>query len=233
MGRLDKEMTGDLEGITDAPRNSLFAGAAVLFGILGLFAIVEPVFSLFSLASIASGLLVLVFAKTWDLSRLSIHVALGAIFIGLFCGLAGIIYKTTRDGIIHQKAVEVASMYLQALADGDRTLAIKMVGLPQVVEDSEAAGPKASREQKAVRGFLADTTIQEVLQLGNEASWKSTGIRGKVRDGIVIEMSVGFVDEKATNTRPIVVTVKMVPPTKYSVETRNQWLVTSIDQAPL
>ncbi len=233
MGLSDNEISVDPDGIADVPRNSVFAGAAGAFGILGLFAIVAPAFSVFCMASVLCALIVLAFARRWDLSRLSVLTASFCVLVGLFCGLAGIVYQVSRDWIVHEKAAEVATNYMFALAAGDRDTAIKMVGLPPMVEDSDLDGKKTSREQKAVRNFLADPAIQEVIKLGKQASWKSTGLKSKYREGTVIEMAIGFVNENSTNPRPIIVTVKMIPPTKYSAESRNQWFVESINQAPL
>jgi hypothetical protein len=233
MGQLNQHISVDLDGVTDVPQNSILAGLAGLFGILGLLAIVAPLFSGFCLVSILCGGLVLAFAKRWDLSRLSILVASVSILASLFCGLAGLTYQATRDAIVNQKAIEVATNYMLALAKGDRTTAIKMVGLPPMVEDSELGGKEASREQKAVRNFLADPAIQDIIKLGDKASWKSTGIQAKERAGIVLEIAIRFIDEHSTNPRPYIVAVKMVPPTKNSVESRNQWFIESINQAPL
>jgi len=204
-----------------------------LLGVFGLFAIVEPLFLVFCLASIVCGGLVLVFAKRWDLSKVSVRFASLCILLGLFCGLAGFAYQTTRHSIIQQKAIEVAWNYMLALVNGDRATAIKMTGLPQMVDDSELDENKTSREQKAVRSFLADPAIQEVIKLGEKASWKSTGVQAQLRSGIEVELSIGFIDENSTNPRSYYVTVKMTPPTKHSVDSRNQWYVVSINQAPL
>jgi hypothetical protein len=233
MGLSDNPISVDPDGVTDAPRNSVLAAIAGLLGILGLFAIVAPVFSFVCLASVLCGLVVLVFARRWDLSPFSIRIASLAVFAGLFSGLAGFGYQATRDTIFNRKAVEVATNYMLALAKGDRATAIKMAGLPQLVEDSELDGQKTSREQKAVRNFLADPAIQEIIKLGEQASWKTTGIQARYRSGIVFEYSIGFIDANSTNPRPYIVVVKMMPPSKHTVETRNQWYVESINQAPL
>ncbi len=233
MGQFDQEISVDLDGVADAPQNSFFAGLAAMLGILGLLAIVAPIFTAFSLASIVCGGLVLVFAKRWDLSRLSVLTASLSIVVSLFCGLAGVTYQATQNAILNQKAMEVATNYMLALAKGDRATAIKMVGLPPMVDDTELEGKEVSREQKAVRNFLADPAIQEVIKLGDGASWKSTGVLAKMRTGIVVELAIRFIDEKSINPRPYIVAVKMLPPTKNSVESRNQWFVESINQAPL
>ncbi len=233
MGQSDNLISVDPDSVSDAPRNSILALFAVLLGVLGLFAIVEPLFSVFCLASIVFGGLVLVFAKRWDLSKLSVLTASLCVFAGLFCGLAGFAYQTTRHSIIQRKAIEVATNYMLALANGDRATAIKMAGLPPMVDDSELDGNKTSREQKAVRNFLADPAIQEVIKLGEKASWKSTGLLAQYRSGIEVELSIGFIDENSINPRPYFVSVKMTPPTKHSAESRNQWFVVSINQAPL
>ena len=233
MGLSDNQISIDQDGVADAPRNSFLSFVAVAFGILGLFALVEPFFSFFCLTSVFFGLLVIGFAKRWDLSRLSVVAASLCVFIGLFVGLAGAAYYTTSNAIIEAKATEVATNYMLALAKGDRSTAIKMTGLPPMVDDSELDSEKTSREQKAVRTFLADPAIREVIKLGDEASWKSTGLKAKYRNGIVLEFTIGFVDEKSTNPRPILVTVKMIPPTEPTAESRNQWLIESINQAPL
>lgn len=233
MGQTDNQISVDLDGVADAPQNSILAAIAGLLGILGLFAIVAPVFSMFCLASIVCGGLVLIFAKRWELSKQSIWLASLSIFVSLFCGLAGLTYQATRDSIVHQKAIEVATNYMLALSKGDRATAIKMAGLPQMVNDSELGNKGASREQKAVRNFLADPVIQEVIKLGDKASWKSTGIHAKERSGIVLELAIRFIDENSTNPRPYTVAVKMIPPTKNSVESRNQWFIESINQVSL
>ncbi len=232
MGQTNNLISVDLDGVSDAPRNSILAFIAGFFGVFGLFAIVEPVLAVFCLASIFCAGLVLLFAKRWDLSQLSVRFASICIYTSLFCGLAGLAYQTTRHSIMHRKAIEVATNYMLALAKGDRATAIKMTGLPPMVDDSELDGNKTSREQKAVRNFLADPAIKEVIQLGEKAAWKSTGVRSQNRSGIEFELSIGFVDENSTNPRPYIVDVKMTPPTKYSVESRNQWYVESINQAP-
>ncbi len=233
MGLLDNEMTIDPDAVADSAQNSIFAGAAGVLGIAGVFSIVEPFFAIFCLISIVCGLIVLFFARKGEIARVSVQVATASIFVGLFCGLAGVTYQTSNNWRINHMAEEVASRYMQALADGDRALAIKMVGLPQLVEDSESGTAQTSREQKAVRSFLADPAIQAVLNFGNSASWKSTGIQSTAREGLVTEIAVSFIDSNMTNPRPVVVTVKRMPPTKYTVETRNQWMVESIDLAPL
>ena len=233
MQLLEREMTVDPDAVADSAQNSIFAGAAGGLGMVGIFSIVEPFFAIFSLVSIACGLIVLFFARKGEIAPISVRVAMASIFVGLFCGLAGVTYQTSHNWMVNHMAKEVATKYMQALADGDRALAIKMVGLPQLVEDSETGTTPTSREQKAVRSFLADPAIQTVLNLGNAASWKSTGIQSTAREGLVTEIVVGFIDSNTTNPRPIVVTVKRMPPTKYTVETRNQWMVESIDQAPL
>ena len=172
-------------------------------------------------------------SRRWELAPLSIRVASLCVYLGLFCGLAGMAYHTTRDRIVIHKATEVATTYIQALAQGDRTTAIRMAGLPPMVTDSELGSETASREQRAVRNFLADPAVQEVLKLGEQASWESIGLRSRYRTGIVTDFSIGFIDKQSINPRPIVVTVRMVPPTKNSVETRNQWLIESINQSSL
>jgi len=233
MGLSENEMTVDPDGVADAPGNSIFAAAAGILGVLGLFSIIAPYFAVFSLASIVCGLIVLGLARKGDVARLSAGVAAACVFVGLFCGLAGVTYQMSHDWLVNHKAQEVASKYMMALADGDRALAIKMSGLPPMVEEADEGSGKSSREQKAVRSFLADPAIQAVLKLGKSAAWKSTGLISKTREGMVTEVSIGFIDENATNPRPFAVSVKRLPPTKYTVETRNQWLVDSIDQAPL
>lgn len=229
----DNEMTVDPEGVVDTPKNSIFAGAAILFGILGLFTIVAPFFSIFCAVSVVSALIVLLFAKSWYLSRLSTWAATICVLVGLFCGLAGVCYRMTRERIIDDKAMEVATQYMHALSISDLATAIQMSGLPPMVKDSDLEGTKLSREQQGVRDFIADPAIQEVITHGKDAPWKTTGLKGKYREGLVFFLSFGFVDESATNPRPIVVTVKMIPPIPEAAEKRNQWLVQAVDLAPL
>lgn len=230
---IESEISVDPDGVTDPPGNSYFALWAGVLAVFGLFAIVAPFFIVFCIASFVCGIIVLGLARRSELAPLSRGVATISILASLFSGFTGAAYQITSDQILHTKATEVATSYMLALANGDRTTAIRLAGLPQMVEDNELNTDQTSREQRAVRNFLADPVIQKVIEIGLDARWKATGLKAKYREGAAFDFVIEFIDTQATNPRPFNVVVRLLPPTQYSPEKRNQWFVESLNQAPL
>jgi len=223
------EMSIDPEGVTDLNRNSFLAITAGFLAAIGLLSVIEPTLLFLSAIAIVLGLAVVVFAKRWQIAGFSRWVAAIAVVVGAFSLGAGLTQRAYWNSYHASKAISLAESYMDALARGDRNLAIKLVGLSQMVAD---AGPDSemSREQKAVRLFLADELIQEVIKRGNLAQWKSTGLITTETVGAVIESKVGFIDKTKANQVPLVISVKMLPPQKYSTDITTRWIVGSIDR---
>ncbi len=226
-------MTIDQEGVTDQPANSGLAFAAFFLAIIGLFAIVAPSFAAVCLTAVLLGLVVLIFAKPWGLSSLSINLAKMGIFMGLFSGLAGTAFYLHRENLLDRQATKIADQYIQALANGDRSLAIAMNGLPKIVNDGETDDNLISPEQKAVRNFLNDPMIRTILEQGLESKWKSIGIRSKERNRNYIEFQVQFVDESTANPQSMLVDVKTTLPGESDSDKKRKWVVDRMYVAPM
>jgi hypothetical protein len=227
------KMTIDQEGVTDQSANSGLAFASFFLALIGLLAIVAPSFALVCLVAALLGLFVLLFAKSWDLSSLSINLAKLSIYMGFFSGLAGTAYYLHRENLLDSQAMKIAHQYVQALANGDRNLAIAMNGLPRVVNDGDSSEISLSPEQTAVRNFLNDPTIRMVLEQGLESKWKPNGIRSKNRIGNSIEFEVRLFDESTTNPRPMIVEVRTTLPGTYDSEKKRKWAVDRMYLAPM
>jgi hypothetical protein len=226
------EMSVDQEGVTDLPVNSGLAFLALFLAIVGLLAIVAPSFAAVCLAAVVLGFVVLLFSRMWELNALSVNTARLSVYLGLFCGLCGIAFHFYRESLLDRQAIKIASQYLQALSSGDRNLAIAMNGLPKVVE--EEAGPGSlSPEQKAVRNFLNDPTIKDVIERGLQAKWTSNGILSKHRQRNLVEFQVRFFDESSTNSMAMVVNVRTLIPYAATLDQKRQWSVDKIHPAPL
>ena len=223
------EMSIDPEGVADVDRNSFLAITAGFLAAIGLLSVIEPALLFLSAIAVILGLAVVVFAKRWQITRLSRGVAAVAVIGGAFSLGAGLTQRAYWNSYHASKAISLAESYMDALARGDRDLAIKLVGLSQMVAD---AGPdnEMSREQKAVRLFLADDLIQEVIKRGGLAQWKSTGVLSSEKVGDVVESKIGFIDRTIVNQVPLVISIKMLPPQKYSPDTTTRWVVGSIDR---
>jgi hypothetical protein len=223
-----EKMSIDPEGALDSPRNSLTAVLSALAAMIGGLALVAPSFAIASVAAVLLGLAVLVFARKWELSQLSVRLARFSVYFSMFCGMAGMTRYWMQERQFENQATAVAQKYLQALAAGDRTTAIGMVGLPPLVEDAAIDEAKMSREQSAVRSFLNDPNIKAVIDRGSRARWLPHGIRSKHRTGRLLEVEVSFVDASEVNPKPVVVDVKVQFPDKESPEQKRFWVVEQV-----
>jgi len=222
-------MSIDPEGVADLDRNSFLAVIAGLLSATGTLSVIEPRLLFLSATGLLLGSLVLVFAKRWQIASVSRFVAAASMILGAFSLGAGFAQNAYWKSYHASKAISLSENYMEALSRGDRNLAIKLVGLPQLVQD-EGEGIELSREQKAVRAFLADALIQEITKRGSKAQWVSTGLLSTADNAGNLEAKVGFIDKSMANQVPIVVTVKMQPPVKYSVDTKTRWIVLSVDR---
>jgi hypothetical protein len=229
------EMSIDPEGVVDTQPHASVAFISAGLAVVGLFALVAPSFVFVSLAAVALGLIVRIFFRGTEISPISSRLATLGILAGLFSSVTGASYYFHTESLLDKKAVAVASEYIEALAKGDRNKAIAMNGLPKAVIPDEGGedAEKQSQEQKAVRMFLSDTYINMVLERGDQAKWKTTGVFDKVRTGNVIEFQVRFQDESLTNPQPILVDVNLRFPMKIEAEQRRSWAVNRIHPAPL
>ena len=223
------ELSVDPEGVVDLDSNSFLAIAAMLLAIVGLLSVIETSLWLVSAAAILLGLIVLVFAKRWQIASVSRKMAAIAIVLAAFSLGAGLTQRSYWKSYHESKAISLAESYMDALARGDRNLAIQLVGLPQMVQQDDQS-VALSREQEAVRGFLADINVQEVIQRGDKAAWKTTGVLASGIEEGFVESKVGFVDANITNQIPFVITVRMQPPAKYAVDNKTRWIVSSISR---
>lgn len=226
------EMSVDQEGVTDLPVNSGLAFLALFLAIVGLLAIIAPSFAAVCVAAVLLGLVVLLFSRSWELNALSINVARLSIYLGLFSGFCGGAFHFYRESLLDRQAIKIASQYLQALSNGDRNLAIAMNGLPKVVEDEAEAG-SLSPEQKAVRNFLNDPVIKDVMEKGLQAKWSPKGIVNKYRQRNLVEFGVRFVDESSSDPFCMVVDVRTLIPYSIALDQKRQWSVDKIHPAPL
>ncbi len=223
------ELSVDPEGVVDLESNSVLAVLAGLLALVGLLSAIEPSLLVLSAAAMLLGLIVLVFAKRWQVASSSRVVAATAMVLASFSLGAGLTQRSFWNSYHESKAISLAESYMDALARGDRSLAIKLVGLPPMVQVEDQSAP-LSREQEAVRAFLGDYVVQEVIQRGDKATWKTVGVLSSwVEEGIV-HSKVGFIDANVTNQIPLVVEVKMQPPMKYAVDNKTRWIVSSINR---
>jgi hypothetical protein len=223
------ELSVDPEGVVDLESNSFLAISAGIMALIGLLSVIESSLLLVSAGALLLGLIVLLFANRWQIAGFSRKVAASSVVLAVFALGAGLTQRTYWKSYNESKAISLAESYMDALARGDRNLAIQLVGLPQMVQDEDPSAP-LSREQEAVRAFLADSNVQEVIQRGDKAAWKSTGVLASVTEEGFIESKVGFVDSNLTNQIPIVVEVRMKPPAKYAVDNKTRWIVSSINR---
>ncbi|MCY2974391.1 MAG: hypothetical protein NTW52_06950 [Planctomycetota bacterium] len=223
------ELSVDPEGVVDLDSNSTLAVVAGLLALVGLLSAIEPSLLILSAAAALLGAVVLVFAKRWQIAGFSRKIATVAMILAAFSLGAGMTQRSFWNSYRESKAVSLAESYMDALARGDRNLAIKLVGLPPMVQVEDQSSP-LSREQEAVRAFLGDYIVQEVIQRGDKASWKTTGVLASWVDDGIVQSRVGFIDTNVTNQIPIVVEVRMQPPLKYGVDNKTRWIVSSISR---
>lgn len=223
------ELSVDPEGVVDLDSNSILAVVAILLALVGLLSAIEPSLLVLSAAAMLLGIVVLVFAKRWQIANVSRKVAAAAVVLAAFSLGAGLTQRSFWNSYQESKAISLAESYMDALARGDRNLAIKLVGLPPMVQVEDQSTP-LSREQEAVRAFLGDYIVQEVIQRGDKASWKATGVIASWMDNGIVQSQVGFIDSNVTNQIPLVVEVRMQPPVKYGVDNKTRWIVSSISR---
>jgi hypothetical protein len=223
------ELSVDPEGVVDLDSNSILAVVAILLALVGLLSAIEPSLLVLSAAAMLLGIVVLIFAKRWQIASVSRKVAAGAVVLAAFSLGAGLTQLFFWNSYQESKAISLAESYMDALARGDRNLAIKLVGLPPMVQVEDQSTP-LSREQEAVRAFLGDYIVQEVIQRGDKASWKATGVIASWIDNGIVQSQVGFIDSNVTNQIPLVVEVRMQPPVKYGVDNKTRWIVSSISR---
>ena len=225
----DRELPGlsaDAEGVTDTARTSKSAVAAAALLVLGLLAPIEPRLAFFAAAAAVVALASLVLARRADFTRSSQTLAAGVLLLGTMLTIwTGVVTYVERTRL-ETRAVEVASDYMQVLAEGQMLPAIQMVGLPPVVnrEDREA-----SMSQKAVRLYLDDYAINKVRDRGTAAQWEPEGVVERTRDGDVQTYTVRFYDRAMTNPRPFDVELDYIPPNKYAVDKRYRWIVGGVN----
>jgi hypothetical protein len=221
------ELSIDPEGVVDLDSNSVLAFLAGLLALIGLLSAIEPSLLILSAAAVLLGTVVLVFAKRWQIASFSKKVATLAIVLSAFSLGAGITQRSFWNSYRESKAISLAESYMDALARGDRNLAIQLVGLPQMVQEEDQSAT-LSREQEAVRAFLADNIVQEVIKRGDKAQWKTIGVLASWLEEGIVQSRIGFIDTNVTNQIPLVVEVRMQPPIKYGVDNKTRWIVSSI-----
>lgn len=221
------ELSVDPEGVVDLDSNSVLAFLAGLLALIGLLSAIEPSLLILSAAAVLLGTVVLVFAKRWQIASFSKKVATLAIVLSAFSLGAGITQRSFWNSYRESKAISLAESYMDALARGDRNLAIQLVGLPQMVQEEDQSAT-LSREQEAVRAFLADNIVQEVIKRGDKAQWKTIGVLASWLEEGIVQSRIGFIDTNVTNQIPLVVEVRMQPPIKYGVDNKTRWIVSSI-----
>ncbi len=221
------ELSVDPEGIVDLDSNSALAFLAGLLALVGLLSTIEPSLLILSAAALLLGTVVLVFASRWQIASFSRKVAALAIISAAFSLGAGATQRSFWNTYRESKAISLAESYMDALARGDRNLAIQLVGLPQMVQEEDQTAT-LSREQEAVRGFLADNIVQEVIKRGDKAEWKTIGVLASWMEEGIVQSRIGFIDSNVTNQIPLVVEVRMQPPVKYGVDNKTRWIVSSI-----
>jgi hypothetical protein len=225
-------MSVDPEGVADSPRMSMAAIFSALLGCLGSVSAIEPTFGYVSAAAILLALVPLILARRIEFSKSALGLAVLGLCLGQFGVLASVALVWHRDTLINQKAISVASVYLKALANGDRNTAIQMTGLPPMVEE-ESKDPKAfSREQQAVRNFLDDPNIRFVIERGNNALWHAENVGTKYRDGSALDMNVRFVDTNMANAQPILVGLRLERPSSESPDKVRRWYVQHVIANP-
>lgn len=219
-----KAMTIDTEGVSDAAPISGFAILAVIFAIPGLLAVIASSFFWFCLVSMLLGMLALVLNRGREMSATSYRLATWSILVSLGCFVSALGFIWYHDQLLNRQATQVAKVYVDALAAGDREKAINMVGLPLLVEEPGADEQSLSREQKAVRNFLADENVREVMARGKNAEWVANRIGTKYRRGNGIDMDVQFIDAKETNARPLIVVLRLELPERDKVQQRHWYI---------
>ncbi len=101
-------------------------------------------------------------------------IATVVLFLGsLLTAWGATTFQTTRSRLF-AKATQVAAQYMDVLAKGEMLRAIQLVGLEPPVADLEEG--ELTPPQKAVRFYLEDYTLNQVIKRGTQAKWEPQGI---------------------------------------------------------
>jgi signal transduction histidine kinase len=219
-------MSADLEGVTDTESHSKLAFAALALLVPGLLAPIEPRLAFISGIACAFAFVVMLFAGRRQYSAASKRIASFVLVVGAVLTAWSLTAKYFTQITRQKEAVEVASQYMDALANNRMLDAISMVGLTPMVRDVEMYD--ITKEQRSVRMYLEDSTLKQIKSRGTEAKWKSLGVQSVIRDHEVYTFTVRFIDESRQSPVPYDVEVKFSPPTKYS-DPVDKWLVDGIN----
>lgn len=227
----DATLSVDPEAVTDEPENSVLAFLDISIAVVGLLAIVEPWLVPVPIAAILLGLVIRFFAKSWILAPLSTTLASISIVLGILSAVAGLSLKQIDESRRDAMAINVANEYVNSLAKGDVAKAIKMSGLPPLVQDNDATTQdnKLTQEQKAIRNFLLDPSIESIRSRGSKGEWIAKDVVNATRYGDVTTIQVNVFDKNQVNQRPYIVSIQMRVPGKYAPDNKIRWVVSSID----
>ncbi len=225
-------MSVDVEGVSDSAPFSKLAIAALILFLVGALAPIEPALTVVSGAAAILALSSLLVANRSNFSSISRVLAAVVLFLASLVTVWSVVVYKVQHARQEARATEVALEYLQALGDGQMLTAIKMVGLDPVVRDQDET--ELSPAQKAVRVYLDDYAINQVIKRGKDQKWKVEGVieSQTERDpsGAILEIyRVRFYDAQQVNSRPFDVLVNFVPPPRGAANKTHRWMIDQLE----
>ncbi len=221
-------MSVDVEGVTDVATHSKLAIASFPLLLAGSLAPIAPSLAFISGFATLLAALALVLHKRKNYSYASMSIATFVVLVGSCVTAWGVTTYQTRQMKMFSQATEVAAKYMNVLSKGEMLAAIQMVGLEPPVRDIEEQ--ELTPSQKAVRFYLEDYVINQVIKRGSAAKWEPQGIVENYRSGAAFVYKVRFIDKTRDNPIPFDVVIQHLPPSKYAAEKVNLWKVDHLEQ---
>lgn len=221
-------MSVDAEGVTDVATHSKLAIISLPLLIAGCLAPIAPSLAFISGTATLLAAFALALHRRKNFSYASISLATFVVFVGSCVTAWGVTTYQTRKMKMFSQATEVAAKYMEVLAKGEMLAAIQMVGLEPVVRDIEEQ--EITPSQKAVRFYLEDYVLNQVIRRGTAAKWEPQGIVENYRSGDAFVYKVRFFDKTRDNPIPFDVVIQHLPPSKYAAEKVNLWKVDHLEQ---
>lgn len=227
----ESALSVDVEGVSDSAAHSKLALFAILPLIIGLLAPIEPRLAFFSGAAVLMASLALFFARREPLASVSTYIALAIVFIGAITTVWGFTNQQMKRARLFKQATNVAQLYMDTLADNNMIKAIQLVGLdPAVQRDIDKDTQSVQNSQKAVRSYLEDYALKQIVTRGKEAKWVPQGIINHTLTFGEYQFIVRFKDESRTNQSPYDVVVLYSPPPKNAAELVDRWMIDRVEE---
>jgi hypothetical protein len=220
----------DVEGVSDSATHSKLALFSLLPLLIGVLAPIEYRLAFFSGLAVLMSTLALFLARREPISGMTRNVASFVVLIGTLTAVWGITnFQQERSRLFH-KATEVAREYLDVLGDGNMLRAIQMVGLDPVVQDIDGEAAESNPSQRAVREYLNNETLKQIVKRGKEVDWVAQQIVNYRKTLGEHQFIVRFLDKSRSNQAPMDVIVLFSPPTKYAPEKIDRWMIDGVEE---